>query len=56
MDSKVGIRVVLADDYPDILSLLRSTLGERFHIVVAVSDREKGVSATLELHPRRTHP
>jgi CheY-like chemotaxis protein len=51
MESQGRIRVVLADDNPDMLSAVRSTLGERFHIVAAVGDGEKAVSAVLELNP-----
>ena len=45
------IRVVLADDNQDIISVVRSTLGERFHIVAAVDDGDQAVSAVLELDP-----
>jgi two-component system, NarL family, nitrate/nitrite response regulator NarL len=51
MESQGRVGVVLADDNPDILSVARSTLGERFHIVAAVDDGEKAVSAVLELDP-----
>jgi DNA-binding NarL/FixJ family response regulator len=51
MESQGRIGVVLADDNPDILLVARSTLGERFHIVAAVDDGEKAVSAVLELDP-----
>jgi DNA-binding NarL/FixJ family response regulator len=46
-----GIRVVLADDNREIISVVRSTLGERFHIVAAVDDGKQAVLAVLEFDP-----
>jgi DNA-binding NarL/FixJ family response regulator len=46
-----GIRVVLADDNREIISVVRLTLGERFHIVAAVDDGKQAVLAVLEFGP-----
>jgi hypothetical protein len=49
------VRVVLADDNREIISVVRSTLGERVHIIAAVDDGKQAVLAVLELNPRPAH-
>jgi hypothetical protein len=50
MESQGRIGVVLADDNPDILSVVRSTLSERFHIVAAVDEMKTGDRQDDYLH------
>jgi two-component system invasion response regulator UvrY len=45
------VRVVLADDNREIISAVRSTLGERVHIIAAVDDGKQAVLAVLEFDP-----
>ena len=45
------VRVVLADDNREIISAVRSTLGERVHIIAAVDDGKEAVLALLEFNP-----
>jgi DNA-binding NarL/FixJ family response regulator len=45
------VRVVLADDNREITSAVRSTLGERVHIVAAVEDGRRAVLAVQEFDP-----
>jgi CheY-like chemotaxis protein len=47
----VRVRVVLADDDREIISAVRSTLGERAHIIAAVDDGKHAVLAALEFIP-----
>ena len=41
----------MADDNGEIISAVRSTLGERVHIIAAVDDGKEAVLALLEFNP-----
>jgi DNA-binding NarL/FixJ family response regulator len=45
------IRVVLADDHRQIISIVRQTLGEEFEVVGVVEDGEQATNAVLALNP-----
>ena len=45
------IRVVLADDHPEMIEKIRSTLGEEFAIIDAVADGNQAIKAVLTLDP-----
>jgi DNA-binding NarL/FixJ family response regulator len=45
------IRVVLADDHPVMIAMVRQTLGEEFEVVGAVEDGKQAVIAVLTLNP-----
>jgi DNA-binding NarL/FixJ family response regulator len=45
------IRIVLADDHREIVSIVRSTLGDEFEIVATVEDGRAALDAVLELDP-----
>lgn len=45
------IRVVLADDHPEMISKIRRTLGEEFEIIDAVADGNQAIKAVLTLDP-----
>src|SRR5271163_3467126 len=45
------VRVVLADDHPEMVSIVRSTLGDDFEIVAAVEDGRRALEAVLSLDP-----
>jgi len=45
------IRIVLADDHPEMVSIVRSTLGDDFEIVAAVDDGRAALDAVLALDP-----
>jgi DNA-binding NarL/FixJ family response regulator len=45
------IRIVLADDHREMVSIVRSTLGEDFEIVAAVEDGRRALDAVLALDP-----
>jgi len=45
------IRVVLADDHPQMIAIARQTLGEQFEVVIAVEDGKQAVNAVLTLNP-----
>jgi CheY-like chemotaxis protein len=45
------VRVVLADDNREFISAVRSTLGERVHIIAAVDDGKQAVLVVLEFNP-----
>ena len=41
------IRVVLADDHPEMIEKVRLTLGEEFEIIDAVADGNQAIKAVL---------
>jgi DNA-binding NarL/FixJ family response regulator len=45
------IRVVLADDHPEVIAKIRGILGSEFEIVLVVENGNQAVSAVLELDP-----
>jgi DNA-binding NarL/FixJ family response regulator len=45
------VRIVLADDHREMVSIVRSTLGEDFEIVAAVEDGRLALDAVLALDP-----
>jgi len=45
------IRVLLADDYPEMIQTVRQALDDGFEIVDAVEDGQKAVDAVLRLNP-----
>jgi DNA-binding NarL/FixJ family response regulator len=45
------IRVVLADDHPEMIEKVRRTLGEEFEIIDAVADGNQAIKAVLTLDP-----
>jgi DNA-binding NarL/FixJ family response regulator len=45
------IRVVLADDSPDVIAKIRGTLGDEFEIIVVAENGHQAVRAVLELDP-----
>lgn len=45
------IRVLLADDHPAIVAIVRSTLGEEFEIVAAVEDGAQALDAVEAFDP-----
>lgn len=45
------IRVLLADDYPEMIQTVRQALDDAFEIVDAVEDGQKAVDAVLRLNP-----
>ena len=45
------IRVVLADDHPQIFAMVGQTLGKEFEVVGAVEDGKQAVDAVLALNP-----
>jgi DNA-binding NarL/FixJ family response regulator len=45
------IRVVLADDHPEMVAKVRRTIGEEFEIVGTVADGNQAVNAVLTLDP-----
>jgi DNA-binding NarL/FixJ family response regulator len=45
------IRVVVADDHQQTISIVRQTLGEEFEVVGAVEDGMQAVNAVLTLNP-----
>jgi DNA-binding NarL/FixJ family response regulator len=45
------IRIVLADDHREMVSIVRSTLGDNFEIVAAVDDGRMALDAVLALDP-----
>jgi DNA-binding NarL/FixJ family response regulator len=45
------IRVVLADDHPQMIAMVRQTLGKEFEVVGVVEDGKQAVDAVLALNP-----
>jgi DNA-binding NarL/FixJ family response regulator len=45
------VRIVLADDHREMVSIVRSTLGDDFEIVAAVDDGPSALDAVLTLDP-----
>jgi DNA-binding NarL/FixJ family response regulator len=45
------IRVVLADDHPEVIAKIRGILGGEFEIVLVAENGNEAVSAVLELDP-----
>jgi DNA-binding NarL/FixJ family response regulator len=45
------VRIVLADDHREMVSIVRSTLGDDFEIVAAVEDGRTALDAVLALDP-----
>jgi CheY-like chemotaxis protein len=45
------VRLVFADDNREIISAVRSTLGERVHIIAAVDNGKQAVLAVVEFNP-----
>jgi DNA-binding NarL/FixJ family response regulator len=45
------IRVVLADDHPEVIAKIRGILGREFEIVLVAENGDQAVSAVLELDP-----
>jgi DNA-binding NarL/FixJ family response regulator len=45
------VRIVLADDHREMVSIVRSTLGDDFEIVAAVEDGRAALDAVLALDP-----
>ena len=45
------IRVVLADDHPEVIAKIRGILGGEFEIVLVVENGNQAVSAVRELDP-----
>jgi DNA-binding NarL/FixJ family response regulator len=45
------IRLVLADDHPDMLAKIRHTLGQEFEIVCTAADGNEAVKAVLSAEP-----
>ncbi len=45
------VRIVLADDHREMVSIVRSTLGDEFEIVAAVEDGRRALDAVLALDP-----
>jgi len=45
------IRIVLADDHQEMMTIVRSMLGDRFEIVAAVEDGRRALGAVLALDP-----
>ncbi len=45
------VRIVLADDHREMVSIVRSTLGDDFEIVAAVEDGRMALDAVLTLDP-----
>jgi DNA-binding NarL/FixJ family response regulator len=45
------IRVVLADDHPELIAKIRQTLGEGFEVIKTVEDGNQAVHAVLTLDP-----
>jgi DNA-binding NarL/FixJ family response regulator len=45
------IRVVLADDHQQMITMVRQTFGEEFEVLAAAEDGEQAVNAVLMLSP-----
>jgi response regulator RpfG family c-di-GMP phosphodiesterase len=45
------IRVVLADDHPEVIARIRGTLGDEFEVVEEADNGDKVVTAVLALDP-----
>jgi DNA-binding NarL/FixJ family response regulator len=45
------VRVVLADDHPQMIAIVRQTLAEQFDVVSTVRDGRQAVDAVLTLNP-----
>lgn len=45
------IRVLLADDHPEMIATVRRTLGEEFEVIETAGNGQLALNAVLSLHP-----